>query len=210
MHPSNHPTVFHLRHSKTNETALSRFHSYLSTLQSCKLVTGVPSTCLSSRPFNLRLNTWATISEWSDALNLGGRFAIISSHWGLQVSESRRRFDLSHNADLDLVQAEATWPGVSHAEQTCLRRHSFPVLSLTLQPVGRLNPWQIWVAMVFTSTFEEDEVEGLDTCLLGEPVAFLARAFWVELLRCSVWSSVSTWNHCSGAAFWCFWKYATK
>src|SRR5437762_6157248 len=35
---SNHITFFHLRHSTTNETALSRFHGYLSTLRSCRFL----------------------------------------------------------------------------------------------------------------------------------------------------------------------------
>jgi len=45
--------------------------------------------------------------------------------------------------DLDLGQEKEVWPGPSQLVHTCLRRQSFPVRSLTLQPVGRLNAWQI-------------------------------------------------------------------
>jgi len=63
---------------------------------------------------------------------------------GLTLQRNFSRSEASQaDEDLDLGQEKEVWPGPSQLVHTCLRRQSFPVRSLTLQPVGRLNAWQI-------------------------------------------------------------------
>ena len=63
---------------------------------------------------------------------------------GLTLQRNFSRSEASQvDEDLDLGQEKEVWPGPLQLVDTCLRRQSFPVHFLTLQPVGRLNAWQI-------------------------------------------------------------------
>ena len=61
---------------------------------------------------------------------------------GLTLQRNFSRSEASQvDEDLDLGQEKEVWPGPSQLVDTCLRRQSFPVHFLTLQPVERLNAW---------------------------------------------------------------------